>query len=153
MYMEKNSQSQSILEKLNELIERMRLNDASVEFDKDSSRFNIIVDEGEWFKKWVPDLVRQIKHLVDLMARKYGDETRYYVDINNYRKERERIIVELARAAAKKATLEKKTVDLPAMNSYERRLVHTELSMRPDIETESVGEGRERKVQVKAMEL
>ncbi|MBI2506918.1 MAG: hypothetical protein HYW00_02165, partial [Candidatus Colwellbacteria bacterium] len=26
-----------------------------------------------------------------------------------------------------------------AMNAYERRLVHTELAMRPDVTTESVG--------------
>lgn len=144
--------SQELLNLLNELIEKTGLADSSVEFDEEASRFNIIVDEQEWFKKWIPDLVKHIKHLLDLAARKLGDEGRYYVDINNYRKERERLIAEIARAAAKKALMEKKTVDLPAMNSYERRLVHTELSMRPDIKTASIGEGRERRVQIKAVD-
>lgn len=151
--MEKIDKSQELLSVLNEIVAKTGLVDASVEYDSVSNRFNIIVDEQEWFKKWVPDLVKHLKHLLDLIARKHGDDTRYYIDINNYRKERERLITELARAAAKKAVAEKKTIDLPAMNSYERRIVHTELSMRPDIETESIGEGRERHITVKAIEL
>jgi len=148
--MEKNQKNQQLLKTLTEIIEKTGLSDASVEFDEEASRFNIIVDEAEWLKKWIPDLVRHIKHLLDLIARKNGDYTRYYVDINNYRKERERLITELAKAAAKKSLLEKKAIDLPAMNSYERRLVHMELSMRPDVKTESAGEGRERHVTVMA---
>ncbi|MDP3880785.1 MAG: R3H domain-containing nucleic acid-binding protein [bacterium] len=150
--MEKTDKSQQLLSILNEIVARTGLTDASVEYDSEANRFNIIVDEHEWFKKWIPDLVKHIKHILDLAARKLGDDTRYYVDINNYRKERERLITELARAAAKKAMAEKRTIALPAMNSYERRLVHTELSMRPDIETESIGEGRERHITVKAID-
>ena len=134
---------------LEETIEGLGLSDGSVEFDEESRRFSVVVDEGDWFKKWLPDLVRHLKHLLDIVARKQGDETRYYVDINNYRRERERIIIELAQAAAKKAVFEKNMVPLPAMNAYERRLVHMELSMRPDLETESAGEGRDRHVVVK----
>ena len=32
------------------------------------------------------------------------------------------------------------------MNAYERRLVHTELATRPDVKTESIGEGSERHI-------
>ena len=68
------------------------------------------------------------------------------VDVNNYRKKREDLIVELGRAAARKAMAEKTKVALPPMNAYERRLVHVELSSRPDIKTESAGEGGERHI-------
>jgi spoIIIJ-associated protein len=59
------------------------------------------------------------------------------------------LIGELARAAAKKATATKTEISLPAMNSYERRLVHVELAVRPDVKTESAGEGKERYVIIK----
>ncbi len=75
----------------------------------------------------------------------------YTIDINNYRKERERLILELAKAAAQKAVTTKQAVLLPAMNPYERRLIHVELSIRPDVKTESVGEGRERGVSIKPL--
>ena len=73
------------------------------------------------------------------------------VDVNNYRRERERLIIELAKAAARRAIATKESVNLPAMNAYERRLIHAELSMRPDVATESVGEGKDRFVVVKAI--
>ena len=71
------------------------------------------------------------------------------MDVNNYRRERERLIIELAQAAARKALASKSSVDLPVLNAYERRLVHVELATRPDIKTESVGEGKDRHVVVK----
>jgi len=50
------------------------------------------------------------------------------------------------KAAARKSLAEKKEISLPPMNAYERRLVHVELSSRPDIKTESAGEGGERHI-------
>ena len=71
------------------------------------------------------------------------------VDLNYYRKERERLIAELARAAAKKATVTREEVELPPMNAYERRLVHLEITTHPDLKTESAGIGKERHVIIK----
>ncbi|TSC82531.1 MAG: spoIIIJ-associated protein, partial [Parcubacteria group bacterium Gr01-1014_19] len=82
-------------------------------------------------------------------AKKHGIEANLFVDINNYRKERENLIVEIAKAAARKVTMTKAEVKLPAMNSYERRLIHMELSTRPDVKSESMGEGKERYVIVR----
>ncbi len=138
----------SIQNKVKKMLELMGLESPSVEFDEVGKKLNITVDEGEWFKKHLPDLVKELKHLVSLMTRKDGGEM-IHVDINNYRKEREKLIVELAKAAAQKAVISKGDVHLPAMNAYERRLVHMELSMRPDVKTESIGEGKERGVIIK----
>lgn len=71
------------------------------------------------------------------------------LDVNYYRKERERLISELARAAARKAVATKSEVELPAMNAYERRLVHVEIMTHPELTTESVGAGKERRVVIK----
>ncbi|PIR87855.1 MAG: hypothetical protein COU10_02340 [Candidatus Harrisonbacteria bacterium CG10_big_fil_rev_8_21_14_0_10_45_28] len=139
-------------EKIKHMVELMRLKDASVDFDEESRRISITADEDEWFKAQIPALVKDFKHLISLMAHKEADSANYFIDINNYRKEREKLIVKLAAAAAQKATLEKKEVRLPAMNAYERRLVHMELSMRPDIKTESDGESRSRCVVIKPID-
>ena len=85
------------------------------------------------------------------MAEKCGVAESVFIDVNNYRKEREKIIIELAKAAARKVAATQKEVSLPVMNAYERRLVHLELSSRPDVATESVGEAKERYVVVKPL--
>jgi spoIIIJ-associated protein len=59
------------------------------------------------------------------------------------------LILEIAKASAQKVIALKQEVRLPAMNAYERRLIHTELSMRPDVKTESVGEGKDRAVVIR----
>ncbi|PIR86859.1 MAG: hypothetical protein COU11_03325 [Candidatus Harrisonbacteria bacterium CG10_big_fil_rev_8_21_14_0_10_49_15] len=141
----------TLSERIKKIVELLGLRAASVEFDEETKRISIVADEDEWFKAQIPTLVKDFKHLITLMARKDGDESNYFIDINNYRKEREQLIVQLAKAAAQKATTMQKEVRLPAMNAYERRLVHVELSMRPDVKTESDGEGRERGVIIKPL--
>ena len=142
---------ESLKQKLNQLLKLIGFRDAGVEIDPITKKVSIIVDEDEWFKKWIPDLVRDFKNLVNLMARKDGITELFHVDINNYRKEREKLIIEIAKAAAQKALTSKQEVRLPAMNAYERRIIHVELSMRPDVKTESVGEGKERSVVIKPL--
>lgn len=141
---------ETIEQKVKKIVALMGLREATVEVDEAGRRVNILANEDEWFKKWIPDLVRDMKHLISVMARKEGGE-HYFVDINNYRKEREKLIGDLAKAAAQKAVTTKTEVRLPAMNAYERRIVHTELSMRPDIKTESAGEGPDRSVIIKPL--
>lgn len=141
---------ETLEQKIQKVVALMGLKEAVVEIDTAARRVNIVANEDEWFKKWIPDLVRDFKHLISVMARKEGGEY-YFVDINNYRKERERLIGDLAKAAAQKAITTKTEVRLPAMNAYERRIVHMELSMRPDIKTESAGEANERCVIIKPL--
>jgi len=73
------------------------------------------------------------------------------LDVNNYRRQREDLIVELAKAAARKVAATQTEISLPPMNAYERRLIHAELAERPDLKTESKGEGKERAVVIKPL--
>ncbi len=137
-----------LLETTKKILETMGFSDFSAEAEPEGRRIRIFINEGEWIKPWVPKLIGDFELLLRLMAVKAGSES-VFVDVNNYRKERERLIVEIAKAAAKKAALTKIPVSLPTMNAYERRLVHTELSSRPDVKTESIGEGLARYVIVR----
>lgn len=135
-------------QKVKTLVELAGFSEPSVDIDTENRKVTIFVNEGEWIKDALPRLVHELEHLVRLIAKRENLES-FFVDINNYRKERERIIADLAKAAARKATTGKEAVRLPAMNAYERRIVHVELAVHPEVKTESEGEGRERCVVVK----
>ena len=132
-------------EKIKKLIELTGFEDFSVNYDESNSRFSIFINDDSISENMLQLIVNNLDHVVKLIAKKNSVEAAV-VDVNNYRKKREDLIVELGRAAARKAMAEKIEVVLPPMNAYERRLVHVELSSRPDIKTESAGEGGERHI-------
>ncbi|MBI3046207.1 MAG: hypothetical protein HYY86_01510 [Candidatus Harrisonbacteria bacterium] len=122
----------------------------SLDADSETNRINIFIHEEGLVNEFLPKLVFDLEHLVKIIAKRLGIE-KINVDVNNYKKERERLIAELAKAAARKVLAEKKDVELPVMNAYERRIVHVELATRPDVKTESVGEGPSRHIIVKPL--
>ena len=87
--------------------------------------------------------------LKSLLRRKLGEPVYVVLDINDYRKNKEHYVKELARTTADEVTLLKTPKELPPMSAAERRLVHMELQERSDIETESMGEGEDRRVVVR----
>lgn len=137
-------------EKFKKIVGFLGLRNGSIDVDEVGRRIGITTDEDEWFSKQVPELVGELKYLATLFARK-ANEPIFVVDINNYRKDREKLILEIAKAAAQKVLVTKAEVRLPAMNAYERRLVHVELAMRPDVKTESIGEGKDRSVIIRPL--
>lgn len=110
-----------------------------------------IYEDQALLKENLPAIVDAMNHLLQMVAKKQQQEG-IFLDINNYRHEREVLIAELAKAAAKKASTTKQKISLPAMNSYERRIVHVELAIHPDVKTESAGEGKERYVIIMPIE-
>ena len=135
--------------KIKTILDLLGLKEPSIDFNEENRKIIVFVNEGEWIKKHLPYLVADFERLANLLAKKHGIVENLFVDINNYRKERENIIVELAKAAARKVLITKEEVKLPAMNAYERRLIHMELATRPDVKSESSGEGKERFVVVR----
>ena len=136
---------------LHDILALAGFEDPVVDADPEGGRFSVFLNEGDWLLEWVPGLVADLGHVARTVGRKVGVHGMVYVDVNNYRRERERLIVEIAKAAARKVLVTKADVRLPAMNAYERRLVHTELATRPDVKTESVGEKKDRAVVVRPL--
>ena len=91
--------NEELINKLKKLVELMGFSDFSVSYEDESSRFLIFVNEGDFFKKFLPNFVTHLDYLVKLMADKSGETGPVFIDINNYRREREYLILELARAA------------------------------------------------------
>lgn len=71
------------------------------------------------------------------------------VDISNYKYEQTKKLEKNIKNIAKEVLKTKVDTSLDPMNSYNRRIVHTIVSEFPDLETESVGEGKERHVVIK----
>ncbi len=136
-----------IVEKTKELVTHMGFPSAEVALDEEKRKVIILIDD-RFIADNVVTILPALDHIVNLMLKKQG-LIPHVVDLNYYRKERERLISELARAAAKKAKVTKEEVPLPAMNGYERRLVHMELATHPELKTESAGAGKDRHVVIK----
>ncbi len=141
---------QEVKDKLNTTLELMGFSGFRVELDEAHRKMSIFIDPADpAVQKSLPTMVSALNSFGHLITKRLNQEP-VVIDINNYRKERENIIIDLAKAAARKAVATKEAIPLPAMNAYERRLVHAELGMRPDVRTESVGEGAKRYVVVKS---
>lgn len=123
----------------------------NVSVDEEYNKISIGIDDDVVRGDNSPRILTAFHHIINQILRK--EEKPYFVvDLNYYRKERERLITELARTAARKATVSGDEVDLPPMNSYERRIVHMELKTHPSLATESKGTGKERKVIIKKVD-
>lgn len=70
------------------------------------------------------------------------------IDIEGYRARREEVLRKLARRMADQAMERGRTLSLEPMPPNERRIIHIELREHPDVRTESVGEGKRRKVTI-----
>jgi len=66
------------------------------------------------------------------------------LDINNYREKKIEYLKSFARDIANEVAFTKEKKVLSAMPAYQRRIIHTELSQRQDVATESQGDGPDR---------
>ncbi len=83
-----------------------------------------------------------------LVNKKIADAPRLALDVNNYQQSRLEALKEMAQGLAQEAVTQKIPRWLPPMNAYERRVVHLLLVDRPDIKTESEGEGEARRIKI-----
>ena len=94
--------------------------------------------------------LQAVQHLARLMVRKsIPEKIRFILDVNSYKQQRNQSIIEQAQIAANEAINQHRTIIMKPMSTYERRIVHMELSKNSKVSTESTGEGEERKIVVK----
>lgn len=137
--------------KIEEMLKMIGFKESRVNVDVEYKKISLFI-EDELVQTQTPMFLSVFDHVINLILHKEGMPA-HIIDLNYYRKERERLIMELARAAAKKAMVTKEEVKLPPMNSYERRLVHMEITTHPELKTESMGEGKERCVVIKHLSV
>ncbi len=91
-----------------------------------------------------------LQHLIRIIAsKKIEERINFIVDVNSYVENQKEDIIDKANFAIKEVEETGKPIELQPMNSYERRLVHVRASKKDSIESESIGEGLNRRVLIK----
>lgn len=139
------------VEKIKKIVDLLGFSGTEIHVDEEHRKISLVVDD-DVVREHMTSFLPALDHLFGLVFRNHN-ESPFVLDVNYYRKERERLIAELARAAARKATITKEDVELPPMNAYERRLVHMEITTHPELRTESTGIGKERRVVIKHLNI
>lgn len=112
---------------------------------KSPEEHSLIGRENEKFEAFSHLLKRMV-------AKKHGETVRITIDINGVRAQNDKHIKNKAEMMAERARSFKIDVELDPMTSYERMLIHSHLEGQPNIKTESIGEGRERRLVIRFVE-
>lgn len=83
-----------------------------------------------------------------ITSRQIGRRAYLVVDVDGYKARREEMLRRLAFRMAEQAIQRGRTVSMEPMPPHERRIVHLTLKDNPNVSTESVGEGENRKVTI-----
>lgn len=96
--------------------------------------------------------LQEIQYLIRLIVRKKFNQKIFIdIDVNDYKKKKAEYLKEVAVSLADEVALFRKEKKLPLMPSYERRIIHMELSKRKDIVSESLGEGFQKEIIIKPL--
>jgi spoIIIJ-associated protein len=87
--------------------------------------------------------------LFQAFGRELEREHRFVVDADGFRQTRKAELHAMARFAAEQVRKNGRPFTFGVLNSTERRIIHLTLQPEEDLSTESVGDGRERRLQVK----
>lgn len=120
--------------------------------DRELLNINIKADseEADFFIKEGAIGLSALQHLLRvLIYRKDLSHSFLVLDINQYKKKREKYLTDLAVKTAEKVKKTKKAITLEPMSAYERRFIHLELAEQSDIVTESIGQEPERRLVVR----
>jgi spoIIIJ-associated protein len=95
------------------------------------------------------ETLASLQYLLNLMVgRKLSEHATFTVDVEGYRRRREKQLDSLARRMADQVRRTRRPVTLEPMPPNERRIVHLTLAEDRDVETSSTGEGENRKVSI-----
>lgn len=137
-----------------ELLKKMTFEEAVVEIKKQKESpiliVSIQVDDASRLIGQSGSNLNDLQRVLRLLiAKKVSEPQLFLLDVNGYREKREAFLKELSRELAEQVIKTKKSVMLQPMSSYERRIIHVELTGRSDVATESIGEEPERRVVIK----
>lgn len=111
----------------------------------------IKTDQDRIFIQPTPQPLLALQHLLRLAYKKQfpGHTKKLLIDIGDFRDQQIAGINQVAKEAIWQAKASGNSVHLSPMSSYERRLVHMQVAVEPDINSESVGIGEHRHVVIK----
>jgi len=145
---------------IKETIEKMGFSCQEVEIDQQKTseeetlNLNIRTTDSSFLIGQYGANLQALQHIIRVLVReKLQEKTRFVLDVNSYRKEKNEAVILLAKEVAEQSIREKRAIVMRPMSPYERRLVHMEFSESAEVQTESIGEGEERKIVIKPLNL
>lgn len=91
---------------------------------------------------------RAMEQSVRLQEGSFDNLPNYILDVNNKQTKHVGELKSLAREAIRQAKKTGHTINLPAMNAYDRLMVHTFLAKQAGVASNSVGEGWDRHITI-----
>jgi spoIIIJ-associated protein len=117
---------------------------------KEAVDINIKLEEPQVLIGEKGQTLLEIQRLLKIVLNKKLKKIFYLnIDINNYKKKKAEYLKDLARDLANEVAFSKEEKVLLPMSSFERRIIHAELSQRNDVATESRGQEPERYIVIK----
>jgi len=93
------------------------------------------------------EVLEALQHLVRLaIAKKFKENLKLLLDINDFRERRKKEIVVMAKRLADKVKRSRKPIKTKPLNPYERRIIHTLFKNNRGINTSSEGDGHTKRV-------
>ena len=83
-----------------------------------------------------------------IAGKEIDKKVRVILDIEGYKAKREKTLEELAEKVAKTVIKTRKPVKLEPMQAYERKIIHSKLQQNDKVQTESIGEEPNRRIEI-----
>lgn len=138
-----------IKEVTEDLLQRLGVTgDVSVDMDESGAhRVNINTEETGLLIGFHGRTLESFQMILGMIvAKALGTWERVYVNVGDYREKREEALMYMAQRASERAITTGNPVELSHLSAAERRVIHLTLSGDERVSTESVGEGRDRKL-------
>jgi spoIIIJ-associated protein len=151
--------SKEIIGTIEELLTKMGVVFDSVEIGEseleDSPRYVINSPEASVLIGNRGENLLSLSHVLKRILSKETEEEdgKFFIDIGDYQNKRIKEIKNRAIIMGERARFFKKDIEMDPMSSYERMIVHSTFTDYQDLVTESLGEGRERRVFIKYKEV
>lgn len=124
--------------------------DFEISEEETAVKINLSSSESALLIGYHGETLRAIEYtLRQIVNKKLNEYTFLSLDINNYREREELKLRERARKVGRRVANSGRAEEMEVMNAGRRRLVHLEIKTIPGIESESIGEGMERRVLIK----
>ncbi|MBM3817706.1 MAG: hypothetical protein FJW14_01625 [Acidimicrobiia bacterium] len=114
---------------------------AKAEETPDGTRINLEGEDGGVFVRNGGEGLQALQHIVaTAFRRQLGDDNRIVIDCNNFRRDKDAELKQMARLLAEKARSSGMPQEMGPLNPYERRIVHLAVAEDPTVTSESIGD-------------
>jgi spoIIIJ-associated protein len=122
----------------------------SAEFTDEGCIINLVGEDSHYALAENGELLDAFETLLfQAFGRELDREHRFVVDAEGFRQTRKAELHAMARFAADQVRKNGRPFTFGVLNSTERRIIHMTLQQETDLFTESVGDGRDRRLQVR----